>query len=91
MEDPKLARLGHFPPASQAGRLASPVFYVYIFFLMPFPEVERPNTTYNLLHLKSHWLWCSREAFKLGSPWRTMDASQRGNLLNKLADLMGNQ
>jgi hypothetical protein len=26
----KLARLGHFPPASQAGRLAGPVFYVYI-------------------------------------------------------------
>jgi hypothetical protein len=24
----KLARLGHFPPASQAGRLAGPVFYV---------------------------------------------------------------
>ena len=28
------------------------------------------------------------EAFKLGSAWRTMDASQRGNLLFKLADLM---
>lgn len=28
------------------------------------------------------------KAFKLGSPWRTMDASQRGVLLNKLADLM---
>nr|XP_002128130.1 aldehyde dehydrogenase, mitochondrial [Ciona intestinalis] len=28
------------------------------------------------------------EAFKLGSPWRTMDASQRGVLLNKLADLI---
>ncbi|XP_034181682.1 aldehyde dehydrogenase [Osmia lignaria lignaria] len=27
-------------------------------------------------------------AFKLDSPWRTMDASQRGVLLNKLADLM---
>jgi hypothetical protein len=25
----KLARLGHFPPASQAGRRAGPVFYVY--------------------------------------------------------------
>jgi hypothetical protein len=25
-----LARLGHFPPASQAGRLAGPVFYVYL-------------------------------------------------------------
>merc|ERR1719348_61852 len=30
----------------------------------------------------------AREAFKLGSKWRTMDASQRGNLLNKLADLI---
>jgi hypothetical protein len=29
----KLARLGHFLPASQAGRLAGPVFYVYIFSL----------------------------------------------------------
>ncbi|KOX70125.1 Aldehyde dehydrogenase, mitochondrial [Melipona quadrifasciata] len=30
----------------------------------------------------------ANKAFKLGSPWRTMDASQRGVLLNKLADLM---
>ena len=30
----------------------------------------------------------ARAAFKLGSPWRTMDASVRGNLLNKLADLI---
>ncbi|KAM9329576.1 aldehyde dehydrogenase 1A1-like [Gastrophryne carolinensis] len=30
----------------------------------------------------------AREAFALGSTWRTMDASQRGRLLNKLADLM---
>jgi len=30
----------------------------------------------------------ARAAFKLGSPWRTMDASQRGHLLYKLADLM---
>ncbi len=30
----KLARLGHFPPASQAGRLADPVFYVYVFSLV---------------------------------------------------------
>ncbi|XP_077989268.1 aldehyde dehydrogenase 1A1-like isoform X2 [Glandiceps talaboti] len=30
----------------------------------------------------------AREAFKPGSPWRTMDASARGRLLNKLADLM---
>jgi hypothetical protein len=34
----KLARLGHFLPASQAGRLAGPVFYVYVFFLAATPE-----------------------------------------------------
>ncbi|KJH49196.1 aldehyde dehydrogenase family protein [Dictyocaulus viviparus] len=28
------------------------------------------------------------DAFRLGSPWRRMDAAQRGILLNKLADLM---
>jgi aldehyde dehydrogenase (NAD+) len=30
----------------------------------------------------------AREAFRLGSPWRTMDASRRGLLLNRLADLV---
>ncbi|XP_076311659.1 retinal dehydrogenase 2-like isoform X2 [Tachypleus tridentatus] len=30
----------------------------------------------------------AREAFKLGSPWRTMDASARGQLINKFADLI---
>lgn len=30
----------------------------------------------------------ARAAFKLGSPWRRMDASKRGYLLHKLADLM---
>jgi hypothetical protein len=33
-----LARLGHFPPASQAGRLAGPVFYLYVFSLVLFHE-----------------------------------------------------
>jgi hypothetical protein len=35
LASPKLERLGHFPPASQAGRLAVPVFYVnvYVFSL----------------------------------------------------------
>jgi aldehyde dehydrogenase (NAD+) len=28
------------------------------------------------------------EAFKLGSPWRRADASGRGDLLNRLADLL---
>lgn len=30
----------------------------------------------------------AENAFKLGSPWRTLDASERGVLLNRLADLM---
>ncbi|KAJ1531964.1 hypothetical protein ONE63_000601 [Megalurothrips usitatus] len=30
----------------------------------------------------------ANDAFRLGSPWRTMDASQRGYLLNRLADLI---
>lgn len=30
----------------------------------------------------------ANNAFKLGSPWRTMDASERGRLLYKLADLI---
>ena len=30
----------------------------------------------------------ARAAFAFGSPWRTMDASARGKLMYKLADLM---
>ncbi|KAM5193518.1 aldehyde dehydrogenase X, mitochondrial [Mantella aurantiaca] len=30
----------------------------------------------------------AKQAFTLGSPWRTMDASHRGQLLNRLADLI---
>ena len=30
----------------------------------------------------------ANEAFRLGSPWRQMDASKRGQLLWKLADLI---
>ena len=30
----------------------------------------------------------AKEAFKRGAPWRTMDASQRGRILYKYADLM---
>ncbi len=29
----KLDRLGHFPPASQVGRYAGPVFYVYVLWV----------------------------------------------------------
>lgn len=30
----------------------------------------------------------AQDAFKLGSPWRRMDASDRGRLINRLADLI---
>ena len=30
----------------------------------------------------------AKEAFKINSKWRTMDASQRGAIINKFADLM---
>lgn len=30
----------------------------------------------------------AKAAFQLGSPWRRMDASHRGKLLNRLADLI---
>ncbi|XP_071338553.1 aldehyde dehydrogenase 1A1-like isoform X2 [Trachinotus anak] len=30
----------------------------------------------------------ARDAFQMGSPWRSMDASDRGHLLNRLADLV---
>jgi len=30
----------------------------------------------------------ARRAFAMGSAWRTMDASERGRLLSKLADLV---
>lgn len=30
----------------------------------------------------------AKTAFKFGSPWRTLDASERGKLLNRLADLI---
>jgi len=30
----------------------------------------------------------AKAAFERGSPWRTMDASNRGKILNKLADLI---
>lgn len=30
----------------------------------------------------------ANKAFRLGSPWRTLDASERGKLLLKLAELI---
>jgi hypothetical protein len=40
----KLARLGHFPPASQAGRLAGPEFYVYVFSLVETIRLPLPGS-----------------------------------------------
>jgi hypothetical protein len=37
----KLARLGHFPPARQAGGLAGPVFCMYVFVSGIAPEREQ--------------------------------------------------
>jgi hypothetical protein len=39
----KLARLGHFPPTSQAGRLAGPVFYVNVFSLEIHDGLKMPG------------------------------------------------
>jgi hypothetical protein len=39
----KLARLGHFPPASQVGRLASTVFYMYVYvFSLDWRDFSKP-------------------------------------------------
>ncbi len=38
----KLARLGHFPPASQVGRLAGPVFYTTYLFCVSFLWAYHP-------------------------------------------------
>ncbi len=46
----KLARLGHFPPASFAGRLAGPVFYIKSFLCFCLPAY---------LHLYMFWLGCA--------------------------------
>jgi hypothetical protein len=47
----KLARLGHFPPASQAGRLVGPVFYVYIFSGVDIIRLWRlQSTVFSRLH-----------------------------------------
>jgi len=48
-----------------------------------FAEVQRGGKEDIDLAVKA-----ANDAFKLGSPWRTMDASQRGRLLYKLAELI---
>ncbi len=50
----KLTPLGHFLPASQAGRLAGPVFYVYVFSLV-FSEGGRAEAK---VPRRSHEPWC---------------------------------
>jgi hypothetical protein len=59
----KLARLGHFPPTSQAGRLVGPVFYVYIFSLVELVlQVEEvivlPAPSPSKLGRQSCWVAC---------------------------------
>jgi hypothetical protein len=45
----KLTRLGHFPPANQVGRLAGPVFYVYVFSLaITFSVARYLSSLFNL-------------------------------------------
>jgi hypothetical protein len=62
-----LARLGHFPPVSQAGRLAGPVFYVYVFYLVarkstvqnPFPPSFKCNVLRESLSVDSQNISCA--------------------------------
>ncbi len=63
----KLARLSHFPPASQAGHLAGPVFYVYVFSLVP---------PYRILHLSlklSSW-----KLYHFSVIWQNYGANYEG-------------
>jgi hypothetical protein len=63
-----LARLGHFSPASQAGRLAGPVFYVYVFSLVPIAQQDGLSAVLGRQSLgKCLWsrLNCIRAASKI--------------------------
>jgi hypothetical protein len=48
----KLARLCHFPPASQVGHLAGPVFYVYVFSLGVYQELQCSSLLKSLWQMK---------------------------------------
>ncbi|XP_037950647.1 aldehyde dehydrogenase, mitochondrial-like [Teleopsis dalmanni] len=59
-----------------------------------FPSVN-PTTAQNIAEIQCAGkedidiaVQAARNAFKLGSPWRRMDASRRGELIYRLADLM---
>ncbi|KAM7330007.1 hypothetical protein ACRRTK_011620 [Alexandromys fortis] len=55
------------------------------------PEIPAPLSDLKIQYTKADVdkaVKAARQAFQIGSPWRTMDASERGRLLNKLADLM---
>jgi hypothetical protein len=47
----KLARLGHFRPASQAGRLAGPVFYIIYFLCFDLSLILGHSLLYSLILL----------------------------------------
>ncbi|OBS63688.1 hypothetical protein A6R68_07773, partial [Neotoma lepida] len=55
------------------------------------PQVPAPLDNLKIQYTKADVdkaVKAARQAFQIGSPWRTMDASERGRLLNKLADLI---
>ena len=57
-------------------------------FMFPNRPIQARFTFHSLQTDVDVAVSAARDAFQLGSPWRTMDASKRGLLLNKLADLM---
>jgi hypothetical protein len=60
----KLARLGHFPPTSQAGRLAGQVFDVYVFSLITvLSSSVHEHTRTSLLSCVSHIMSVSQFYF----------------------------
>ena len=52
------------------------------------PMLIRPWKYFFYHHSHKIYVQAASSAFKLGSEWRRMDASRRGELMNKLADLM---
>lgn len=46
------------------------------------------NNMLLLFYIKNSILQAAKDAFKIGNPWRRLDAAERGNYLRKLADLI---
>jgi hypothetical protein len=74
----KLARLGHFPPASQAGRLVGPVFYalqikgrcLVLIYVLPEKELLFPKQNYNVQSPSSYTHISVRDLYisRIGMP-----------------------